>query len=112
MQVGVRCWILLATVAGSTSTGNNPCLKALENFERSLEIPMMSGELIGWVATVQRACEDVGALLHNDVQRKHAALYATIARQDTELASRVKKLRANDKQLKLDVPMEPNSPVS
>ncbi len=84
-----------------TSKGNDQYLKALENFERSLETPVMSGELIGWVTTVHRACEAVGALLHDDVKNKHAALYANIARQDTELASRVEKLRANDEQLDL-----------
>lgn len=82
-----------------SSQGNDQYLKALENFEKSLETPVMSGELIGWATTVHRACHDVGSLLRHDVPRKHAALYATIAGQDSELASRVEKLRANDEKI-------------
>jgi hypothetical protein len=74
-------------------------LKALEDFETSLETPVMSGELISWVTSVSRACEHLGVLLRDDLQREHAALYATIAKQDAELASRVEKLRKTDEQL-------------
>jgi len=76
-------------------------LKALEEFESALETPVMAGELMGWVTTVHRACEQVGTLLRGDVQREHAALYATIAKQDPELSSRVEKLRKTDEQLAL-----------
>ena len=85
----------------ATVKRNDPFLKALEEFETSLETPSMSGDLTGWVATAQRACEQVGVLLRGDVQREHAALYATISREDPELSSRVEKLRATDEQLSL-----------
>ena len=78
---------------------NDPFLKALEDFETSLETPLMSGELTEWVTTVQRACEHVGVLLRGDVQREHAALYATISREEPELSSQVEKLRETDEQL-------------
>jgi hypothetical protein len=80
---------------------NEQFLKALEVFETALETPVMAGELIGWTTTVNRACEQLGVLLRNDVQREHAALYATIAKQDSELSSRVEKLRKTDEQLAL-----------
>ena len=42
-----------------------------------------------------------GSAVHGDVQRDHAALYATISREEPELSSRVAKLRANDNELLL-----------
>ena len=78
---------------------NEQFLKALEDFETSLETPVMAGDLIGWVTTVGRACEQLGVLLRDDVQRQHTALFATISRQDPELASRVEQLQATDEQL-------------
>ena len=88
-------------VSPTTVKGNDQFVKALEDFETSLETPLMSGDLTGWVITVQRACEHLGVLLRGDVQREHAALYATISREDPELSSRVEKLRATDEQLSL-----------
>ncbi len=78
---------------------NDPFLKALEDVETSLETPVMSGELISWVTTVTRTWERLGVLMRDDLQREHAALYATIAREDPELSSRVEKLRKTDEQL-------------
>jgi len=96
---------------GSTPTApaivqrNDRFLKALEDFETTLETPKMAGELTDWVITAQRACEVVDVLLSDDVQRQHTALYATIAREDPELSSRVEKLRATDEQLtRVDLP--------
>ena len=85
----------------TTVKRNEQFLKALEDFETSLETPVMAGELTGWVTNVNRAFEHLGVLLRDDVQREHAALYATIAREDPELASRVEKLRKTDEQLAL-----------
>jgi hypothetical protein len=78
---------------------NDQFVKALEDFETSLQTPLMSGELTDWVTTVQRECEHVGELLRGDVQREHAALYATISREEPELSSQVEKLRETDEQL-------------
>ena len=89
-------------VSPTTSKRNDQFVKALEDFETSLETPLMSGDLTGWVNTVQVACEHLGELLRGDVQREHAALYATISREDPELASRVEKLRATDEQSLVD----------
>ena len=73
--------------------------KALEDFETSLERPVISGELIDWVTTAIRAHQHLGVLLREDVQLAHADLYATILREDTDLSSRVAELRATDEQL-------------
>ena len=85
----------------TTIKRNDPFLKALEDFETSLETPLMSGELTDWVNTVQGACEHLGVLLRGDVPREHAAVYATISREEPELSSQVEKLRATDEQLSL-----------
>ncbi len=81
---------------------NDQCLKALEELETSLETPLMSGELTDWVTTVQLACERLGVLLRGDVHREHVALYATISREDPELASRVEKLQLTDELVCVD----------
>jgi hypothetical protein len=89
-------------VSPTTIKRNDQFVKALEDFETSLETPLMSGDLTGWVNTVQAACDHLGELLRGDVQREHAALYVTISREDPELASRVEKLRATDEQSLVD----------
>lgn len=73
--------------------------KALEDFETSLERPVLSGELMDWVTAAMRAHQHLGVLLREDVQHAHADLYAAILRQDTDLSSRVAELRATDEQL-------------
>lgn len=85
----------------TTVKRNDQFLKALEDFETSLQTPLMSGDLTDWVTNAQRACEHVGVLLLGDVQREHAALYATISQEEPELSSQVEKLRATDEQLSL-----------
>lgn len=73
--------------------------KALEDFETSLERPLISGELADWVTAAIRTHQQLGVLLREDVQLAHANLYATILREDTDLSSRVAELRATDEQL-------------
>lgn len=85
----------------TTVEGNDEFLKALRDFETSLATPVVSGELIDWVTTARLACEHLGVLLLDEVQRTHADLYYRIIAQDPELSSRVEKLRAADEQLSL-----------
>lgn len=73
--------------------------QAIDGFETSLETPLVSGELIAWVTEARETLEQLGVLLHQDVQQTHADLYATILREDMELSSRVTELRATDDQL-------------
>jgi hypothetical protein len=80
---------------------NDQFLKALQDFETSLETPLMSGELTDWVNNVQRECDKLGELLRGEVQREHTALYATISREEPELSSQVEKLQETDEQLSL-----------
>lgn len=87
------------TNAPTTARQNDGFLKALEDFETSLETPVMPGDLNGWVTTVKRAYDSLGSMLRDDVPLKHATVYAAIAKQDQELANRVEKLRATDEQL-------------
>lgn len=87
--------------APTTVKRPDPFLQALQDFETSLATPVISGELITWATNALRVCEHLGELMREDVQRKHAALYASIAREDPELSSRIEKLRATDEQLLL-----------
>ena len=73
--------------------------QALEDFETSLERPVVSGELMDWVTAADRAHQHLGMLLREDVQRAHADIFATILRQDSDLSSRVAELRNTDEQL-------------
>lgn len=88
-----------STPAPPPAVNQDSFKKALEDFETSLERPVLSGELIDWVTTALRAHQHLGALLREDVQLAHADLYAMILRQDTDLSSRVAELRATDEQL-------------
>lgn len=83
----------------TAATETDSFKKALEDFETSLERPVMAGELMEWVTTAERAHQELGVLLREDVQRAHADLYATILGQDSDLSSRVAELQATDEQL-------------
>lgn len=89
----------VGAMSASNARQNDRFLKALQEFETSLETPVISGELIGWVTTIKKACETVGSMLRDDVPLQHSTIYRVIAREDQELANRVEKLRANDEQL-------------
>ncbi len=80
---------------------NADFLKVLTDFETSLATPVVSGELTEWVTIALQSCEQLIAILRDDLQRVHSELFAGILRQDLDLSSQVEKLRETDKQLAL-----------
>ncbi len=87
------------TLPTGLTNRNESFLKALSDFETSIATPVVSGELTEWVTNALRACENLGAIERDDLQRLHAELYAGILREDLDLSSQVEKLRATDSQL-------------
>ena len=75
-------------------------LESLKNFETALETPIISGELMNWAETAKDACEELGEILCNNLQDKHAELFARILKEDDEMGSRVESLRAIDQELR------------
>src|SRR5882757_9486319 len=69
---------------------------ALDNFERSLATPIISGELSPWLVDVQKSWSEAGAQTHFHVKHLHARQYEEIAKQDPELLPRLDLLKAED----------------
>jgi len=75
-------------------------LELLQDFETTLETPIISGELMFWAESAKHACDELTEILCNDLQDKHAELFARILKEDDEMGSRVESLRAIDKELR------------
>lgn len=92
--------------SSTSSRSNDPSqygfLDLLKNFETTLETPIVSGELMEWAETAKHACEKLGEILSNELQDKHAELFARILKKDDEMGSRVEGLRATDKELRYE----------
>jgi len=84
----------------STASSQSPFLESLKNFETTLETPVVSGELMNWAETANHACEELGEILCNELQDKHAELLSRIVKENDEMGSRVESLRAIDKELR------------
>ena len=84
----------------SNDQSHSGFIDSLKNFETALETPIVSGELMNWAETANHACEELGEILCNDLQDKHAELFARMLREDDEMGSRVETLRAIDKELR------------
>jgi len=83
----------------SNQNSESPFLESLKNFETTLETPIVSGELMDWSETATHACEELGAILCNELQDKHAELFSRMLKEDNEMGSRVESLRAIDREL-------------
>jgi len=90
------------TDSRTTSDNQSQCgfLDSLKNFETTLETPIVSGELRNWAETAKHACEELGEILCNDLQNKHAELFTLILKEDNEMGSRVKSLSVVDEELR------------
>ena len=75
-------------------------LESLQDFETTLETPIISGELIDWAEATKLACEELGKILCNDLQDSHAELFSRILKEDNEMGSRVESLRTIDEELR------------
>lgn len=71
----------------------------LEVFERSLEAPIIPGELQTWSANAQATCHDAVAALKEHVSTWHKRVLEDIKRQDADLLPRVQELHSQDAEL-------------
>ncbi len=69
---------------------------ALDAFERSLETPIISGELSPWLVDVQKTWSEAAAQTHFHTKHLHARQYEEIAKQDPELLPRLDLLKTED----------------
>lgn len=72
---------------------------ALEAFERSLETPIIPGELPTWTENARQTCSEAVATLKEHVPTWHKRVMEDIKRQDPELLNRVEQLRGEDADL-------------
>jgi hypothetical protein len=70
----------------------------IDNLERALLTPVVAGELVGWVSTVQDAADDLDEAIHPFLKVLHAE-YKEIAKSDSEMLSRVEQLMDGEKKM-------------
>src|SRR6478752_4464111 len=69
---------------------------AVDNFERSLLHPLLSGELPNWVKEIQHDWREAASQIHYQIKHQHPRQYEEIAQQDPELLPRVDLLKRED----------------
>jgi hypothetical protein len=69
---------------------------SLDEFERALLHPLISGELSTWVQEVQQDWREAASHIHYQLKHQHPRQYEEITRQDPELFPRVDQLKAED----------------
>lgn len=71
----------------------NQLTVALSSLERVLVTPLVPGEFVAWISSVQDATLLVGPLLTVRLQQEHAQILVEILQQDAELSQRVEHMR-------------------
>ncbi|QDU31814.1 hypothetical protein ETAA8_69740 [Anatilimnocola aggregata] len=74
--------------------------EVVEKLERSLLTPVISGELVSWVTTVQDGADELDEQIRPFLEVLHAE-YKQIVKADSELMSRVEQLVAEEKKMLL-----------
>ncbi len=69
---------------------------SLDEFERALLHPLISGELSTWVQDIQHDWSEAASHIHYQLKHQHPRQYEEIAQQDPELLSRIDLLKAED----------------
>lgn len=77
----------------------NEFLSALDRLERSLETPIIPGELPTWLRTVRNLFAEVDSKYELEIEEIHSQILQQIARQDPELVARVEQLQGQDEEL-------------
>lgn len=90
-------------VNGSSKNGSNNSVDSeaafktsLDEFERSLVRPLISGELPTWVQEVQKDWGEAASQVHYQIKHQHPRQYEEIAQQDPALLPRIDLLKAED----------------
>ncbi|MBX3413973.1 MAG: hypothetical protein KF708_14880 [Pirellulales bacterium] len=73
--------------------------EVLDEFERVLLTPLVSGELPGWVENALRAYQAAAPPLRERVEVEHSRELGQIFQEDPELATEVEKMRHTDHEL-------------
>lgn len=74
----------------------NEMRAALEAFENALATPLISGKHAHWCDCVSTTCSAAASQLRHQIKQVHPAEYAKMLQADSELASRVGRLREED----------------
>jgi hypothetical protein len=69
---------------------------AIERFEMCLLSPIVAGELIDWVAEIQKTWCDATQQIRQHTSDLHPRQYKQISKEDPELLPRTEKLQAED----------------
>jgi hypothetical protein len=69
---------------------------AVDEFERCLVTPILSGQLAAWVGEVQEAWREAAGQVHYQIKHLHPRQYEEIAKQDPELFPRIDLLKLED----------------
>lgn len=72
---------------------------AIDNLEKSLLSPVLSGEVVMWVTQVQDAADDLEELLPKFLEEVLHSDYSEIAKADNELLFRVQQMIEGEKEL-------------
>lgn len=83
----------------ATLTTADSLVNALVRFEEQLETPHVPGELNGWGEEVSKLLTEVDMHLRTWIDRENPSSFKHILKNDIELAKRVEKMQAEDKQL-------------
>lgn len=76
--------------------------EVVEKLEHALLTPVLSGELTGWVTTVQDAADDLDEQIRPFLEVLHSE-YKEIVKADNELMSKVEQLVADEKKFLLQL---------
>lgn len=76
-----------------SSPDNNRFLAALARFERSLETPIVPGEMAAWLRKAREALREAGERFRDEEDAAHEQLRQDILREDIALAPRVEELK-------------------
>lgn len=76
---------------------------ALEQFEISLQTPVVPGELANWAEEVKTAFDEVADQLQRRLDRDHPDQFAQIEHDDPGLSPRVEELRTEDELLRKEL---------
>lgn len=75
---------------------------ALAALETCLSTPILSGELVAWVAEVKKAWEVASAEIRENVTNLHPTQFEEMAEEDQELLPQIEQLKAEDEAIEAD----------
>ncbi|WP_339907887.1 hypothetical protein [Symmachiella dynata] len=77
---------------------DNELLEHLESLERSLDVPLVPGEVGQWLETVQSELESTERALRACIDSKHSKEFQQIGNEDPGLFGRVREMQQTDQE--------------